>query len=444
MKFGQILTTQRNKDWRCISYDMLKRLIKDGRDIDFYKQLELEIVEVDAFFRQQQAIFESNTPEGDGSISAADLRSHAVLNYLAVLKILKKHDKKLQRKQLVDYDRIAQLCTSTKELLFEAAFCIAINDSALFNCTNEMMGCVRHANECSDTSSSDSSCPVCLDPILAGAALPCKHQFCWSCLATCAAQGINSCPMCRKQQSLEPANIEIERILGGPAERYYPENQTHSRKTPISHSSDEAALDCLDEESKCSNSPVSTPPSKCRIVDDQPSTPLAKIRLSNTTPPPLLKAPMCPLFTALQSGSAARVQEALQEPFAAQYPFFASKYGPALCCALRFGCSEDIIDLLLQHGADIHAKDARGLSSLDLLRCASPKTALTCLGISDSAKFQRVQQRYRIGVAKLLVGAGADPDAIGFDIDAMAAEFESVHFDHHVAREFESLHFRNH
>jgi hypothetical protein len=433
MKFGQLLATRRIRDWRCISYDALKALIKDGRDIDFFKELGIEITHVDTFFQRQQRIFEKSCPDLEGSVSAADLRSHAVLNYLAVLKILKKHNKKLQQRHLVDHDCIAKLCTLTKELLFKAAFCIAISDSALFTCGVELMGDDFKRKE--SCSCPECACPVCLEPILDPVALPCNHQFCWSCIASCAAQGITSCPLCRKQQSLEPANIEIERILGGPAERYYPENQEHSLKPrPTSPCSDEASVERL--ESITSGSPVSTPPSKCRCIENELAATPTKDKFasaSDTTPPPLRRAPTCPLLKALHSRSIALVKTALQEPFAAQYPFFESKFGPSLCCALRFGCSEEIIGLLLQHGADMHAKDANGRSALDLLSSASPKLMEDPSTLSDRledtmATFRQAQYRYRFGVAKLLLKFGADPKQIGFDMDAMTVDAVSVHF----------------
>lgn len=104
MRFGKTFNERRNQGWRCISYDKLKQQIKvlddtiDGAAL-FYESLCDEITQVDEFFKSVLSQAKNDIADADAfNVDVADVRQHAVLNYLAVLKILKKHDKKLQKK----------------------------------------------------------------------------------------------------------------------------------------------------------------------------------------------------------------------------------------------------------------------------------------------------------------------------------------------------------
>ena len=71
-------------------------------------------------------------------------------------------------------------------------------------------------------------CPVCIEPIVDKAVLPCGHRFCWTCLASCAAHGLEVCPLCRAAHSLDPVNAAVDSVLGVLAQHYYPESRLES------------------------------------------------------------------------------------------------------------------------------------------------------------------------------------------------------------------------
>jgi len=50
------------------------------------------------------------------------------------------------------------------------------------------------------------------------------------------------------------------------------------------------------------------------------------------------------------------------------YPFFDHRCEPPLCYAIRHGCGIDVIRLLIEHGADVNAMDAKGATPTNLLR----------------------------------------------------------------------------
>ena len=153
----------------------------------------------------------------------ADMRRAAVLSYLAVLKISKKYHKSLAKSGREDTKPEAAtssgLPPAVEKELRASSFCVALRDPSLFSRAREDTDGACKPLEASTTSSSDDasreeSCPVCLEPMAADCArLPCRHAFCWACLASCAANGIKQCPVCRADQSLNPVDIEIEALL---------------------------------------------------------------------------------------------------------------------------------------------------------------------------------------------------------------------------------------
>eukprot|EP00931_Biecheleriopsis_adriatica_P057373 TRINITY_DN34024_c0_g1_i1.p1 TRINITY_DN34024_c0_g1~~TRINITY_DN34024_c0_g1_i1.p1 ORF type:complete len:269 (+),score=23.54 TRINITY_DN34024_c0_g1_i1:47-808(+) len=82
-----------------------------------------------------------------------------------------------------------------------------------------------------------------------------------------------------------------------------------------------------------------------------------------------------PLWTALQMRGpnlVEHVQAALRiDPEAAKSPFWEHHLEPPLCCAIRRDCGPEVIQLLIEHGADVHATNVLGQTALALLneRC---------------------------------------------------------------------------
>jgi len=78
--------------------------------------------------------------------------------------------------------------------------------------------------------------------------------------------------------------------------------------------------------------------------------------------------PVSPLWTALRKKSVDLVREALAEDSEiAQMPLMDHKWEPPLCAAVRFGCSREIVSLLLEHKSDVNQCDVQGRSVFRVL-----------------------------------------------------------------------------
>ena len=106
MKFGEILQKHQRPGWRYLNYALLKRIISEmmaGKPEQFQAALHAEIGAVSAFFKRVQDTLtekaaayaiEEQTPRprrlSQLSVVVSNLRTFSALNYLAVLKIVKK------------------------------------------------------------------------------------------------------------------------------------------------------------------------------------------------------------------------------------------------------------------------------------------------------------------------------------------------------------------
>jgi hypothetical protein len=103
--------------------------------------------------------------------------------------------------------------------------------------------------------------------------------------------------------------------------------------------------------------------------DTPVSTPRRNNCLAATTPPPREQMPIPMLMRALQANSAALVQEAIRaDPEVSRFPFWDHKFEPPLCFAVRRKCKVEILELLLQHGADLDATDIHGQTPASILK----------------------------------------------------------------------------
>eukprot|EP00930_Biecheleria_cincta_P062316 TRINITY_DN477_c0_g1_i1.p1 TRINITY_DN477_c0_g1~~TRINITY_DN477_c0_g1_i1.p1 ORF type:complete len:333 (+),score=58.16 TRINITY_DN477_c0_g1_i1:190-1188(+) len=129
-----------------------------------------------------------------------------------------------------------------------------------------------------------------------------------------------------------------------------------------------------------------------------------------TTPPgaPSRGKPfVAALFRALRHGSFEDVQTALEfEPDAAFLPMFECNTEPPLCYSVRLGCSEKIIQLLLQHGACVDVEDGRGQTPLMLLSSMPSNLPPAVFEFTSDAGNSR--RLWSLSVAKLLMDAEAD------------------------------------
>lgn len=138
------------------------------------------------------------------------LRSFVILNYLAFTKILKKFDKKCDQSikhTVLDCIQLRPFYSSTElaSLLTQAECAAAIlagNPSAF---------------------KEDYVCSVCIQVLSNPVVLSCAHRFCWHCLAKASLFG-QCCPVCRKQQSLDPEHYQVDHTLHSFLVQHFPQD----------------------------------------------------------------------------------------------------------------------------------------------------------------------------------------------------------------------------
>jgi len=139
-----------------------------------------------------------------------ELHQYAVLNYLAVLKILKKHDKHY----------FPAIREEVLEGFMQMPLYKAVNSPILFQSLKK-----------SGSLPTGPDCPICLEPSITPVTLECGHQFCWTCLWNGDMENHVACPLCRKSQTLNPSEININDILGKFSKKYFP--RSVEKKEPI-------------------------------------------------------------------------------------------------------------------------------------------------------------------------------------------------------------------
>jgi len=140
--------------------------------------------------------------------------------------------------------------------------------------------------------------------------------------------------------------------------------------------------------------------------DEHPKTPRKASRCASPCPP---GAPdwsrRPPLLQALRRKCIRAVQSSLdQDPEEAQHPLWEYNWEPPLCCAIRFACDADIIELLLDHGADVHAATHQGQTPMMILRSQSQNHSF-CQDFLQSYVLNQTERLNRIQA--LLEQAGA-------------------------------------
>jgi hypothetical protein len=134
-------------------------------------------------------------------------RRFVVLNSLAFVKIAKKFDKvagtelkgqvieDLNTQTFYKADALDALCDQTAALIDRIMLCVLPDGN-------------YRLRDCAPT------CPICLNTnVKAPVTLSCDHTFCWSCLSKAVEHRFNSCPLCRKEQSIDPRDYEIDGLI---------------------------------------------------------------------------------------------------------------------------------------------------------------------------------------------------------------------------------------
>eukprot|EP00501_MAST-03F_sp_TOSAG23-6_P000145 GSMAST32.ASY1.ANO1.148.1 assembled CDS len=233
VKFGERLQQYSRKCWTYINYAKLVEIIDNRASGKTWSQrflhaLDIEIETVNQFWgsthRKVIDAGQKTLYSKTYSVSSLNslerevraLRQWVILNYLAVLKIVKKHDKHVCGEN--------QISKQIKERLFKQPFYQTIRNDLFVR----MSKLIRQCREYSER------CPICLSDMAewsssaSTAELPCGHRFCVTCLFDAHANDISLCPLCRREQSLNPSCVEISMLLGAPPDNpderkhYYP------------------------------------------------------------------------------------------------------------------------------------------------------------------------------------------------------------------------------
>ena len=179
MRFGELLLRKSKYGWRYLDYERLKKNINSRV---FAEILKTDIDLVDAFFEENVS---------------AQTYEYAALNYIAVLKILKKHKK---------------VTGNDATPMQQSSFASALRSGHL---AVKLLEC--------------SFCPICYSDSNASAQLPCGHTVCFQCMRQMNAFSIEACPMCRS--FLHDDYSSIDRILGQKSPKYYPTRVSAAFKT---------------------------------------------------------------------------------------------------------------------------------------------------------------------------------------------------------------------
>eukprot|EP00013_Stygamoeba_regulata_P001467 CAMPEP_0177631500 /NCGR_PEP_ID=MMETSP0447-20121125/1784_1 /TAXON_ID=0 /ORGANISM="Stygamoeba regulata, Strain BSH-02190019" /LENGTH=705 /DNA_ID=CAMNT_0019132991 /DNA_START=193 /DNA_END=2310 /DNA_ORIENTATION=- len=253
MKFGKKLQEQVVPEWAhaYVDYTLLKRLIKreiepgrtasaarsrlaadDGPDPltaaaeKWKKLLFAEIDKINSFFlakeqelatlftvkhqqevnrllRKGGAISEDDPALADffAFVAVVDsLRKFTVLNYIGLLKIAKKHDKKSGLRLKAD------VAAALQRLPFYTSNSLALLSTEVQCLASQILWYTTGVAP----SPHDFSCAVCTNLLNDPVVLSCTHKFCKSCLPKIG----NICPVCRKLfDSFDPANYQVDSVL---------------------------------------------------------------------------------------------------------------------------------------------------------------------------------------------------------------------------------------
>jgi len=142
------------------------------------------------------------------------LRYYVVLNYIAVYKIIKKRNKMLKNTSTpLDY----------LSILLEQPFYTSIK-LAKVTVKTELLGLKIMPGE--TVNEKNFACPICLDVLCNPVVLSCTHRFCWTCLSK-TSERMQACPICLKDQQLDPQNFHIDWLLTEFLNKQFPEQKHH-------------------------------------------------------------------------------------------------------------------------------------------------------------------------------------------------------------------------
>jgi len=277
MKFGKRLVRQADKSIASyyVDYCNLKRELKktvtegDLEGKNWSNMLDQELKKVNTFYLEKEEELENqlkrfeDNPDQVASPSFQDfcrfleiLRYYVVLNYMSIYKITKKRNKMLKNAKSKEYLTV----------LMDQPFYTSLN-LARIAVNTELLALKLIPGKLNEQ---DFACPICLDVLCNPVVLSCAHRFCWTCLSQTSAR-MYSCPVCRKNQNLDPNNFHIDWILTEFLKQNFPHSHDHTVQT-----SDREGLIAKLEKRACSLECAHNDCGSSTAVEVRPSTPEAQ------------------------------------------------------------------------------------------------------------------------------------------------------------------------
>jgi len=189
----------------------------DVQGLEWSRMFQIELNKVNRFYSEEENILVRRLDDLESGFlvdeftqfcrSLEVLRYYVVLNYIAVYKIVKKRNKMLTSS--VDY-----LAT-----LLEQPFYTSMK-LARATVKAELMA-LKIVPEAPNED--NFACPICLDVLCNPVLLSCAHRFCWTCLSKTSVR-LQSCPVCLKDQKLDPQNFAIDWLLMEFLNKQFPES----------------------------------------------------------------------------------------------------------------------------------------------------------------------------------------------------------------------------
>ena len=133
------------------------------------------------------------------------LRNFIVLNYMAVIKIVKKRNKNV--------DPLFDGQINAQSILLSQHFYRSRVVADLLTFTELMT--LKHNPRKIQPDKANFMCGVCLETLNNPVVLTCGHRFCFSCSVRCTAQNVIEeevvqCPTCRKQGPCQPSTFVVD------------------------------------------------------------------------------------------------------------------------------------------------------------------------------------------------------------------------------------------
>ena len=164
------------------------------------------------------------------------LRKFVVINYVVVLKILKKYDeytirstkdelsRELSDEPFATSARLASLLQRAERITFRLLPPIEgqqtgngqLSQSAAAPATSTTAAAAAAGSQESAlpfSASESSLCPICHKPLANPVQLQCSHRCCFNCLASHTVARSFSCPVCAKQQEFDSLDLGLESVL---------------------------------------------------------------------------------------------------------------------------------------------------------------------------------------------------------------------------------------